>query len=525
MLSTRRRRQNPRALDVAHGTPDTAAASASFSTMATMATLTLAASASAPRASASAASRDGAPPPRGASPASHGSRARVAAASPPNPPRLPGTARTRASVSTAAASTSVRSTLADELRGDFPILHQTLPDSGKPLVYLDSAASSQKPNVVIDAHAAYYREINANVHRGVHYLSGKATDAYELARVKVADFIGAETDREIVFTRNASEAINLVAYTWGVANLKPGDEVIISELEHHSNIVPWQLVCAQTGATLRHVGLAPDGNGIDMDALEAAAREGKTKLIATAHVSNVLGSEVDVPRLVKLAKSVGAKVLLDACQSVPHMPIDVKTLGVDWIVASGHKMCAPTGIGFLWGRADVLETMPPWMGGGEMIQDVFMDRSTYAPPPARFEAGTPAIGEAIALGAACDYLSAIGMDRVHEHEVDVGTRLYERLAAIDGVTVYGPTPAQGRASLAAFNVEGLHANDVCTLLDASGVATRSGHHCAQPLHKALNVPASARASLYLYNTREEVDAFARTLEETIAFFREINAGM
>jgi cysteine desulfurase/selenocysteine lyase len=428
--------------------------------------------------------------------------------------------RARASASPVAAAT----TLADEVRPDFPILEQDLPDSGKRLVYLDSAASSQKPRAVIDAHGDYYRHDNANVHRGVHYLSGKATDAYEAARVKVADFVNAKSDREIVFTRNASEAINLVAYTWGVANLKPGDEVVVSVLEHHSNLVPWQLVCAQTGATLRHVGLRPDQSGIDLDELEVVLKEGKVKLIATAHVSNVLGCELDVARVAEMrAKHApGAKILLDACQSVPHMPVDVRSLEVDWIVASGHKMCGPTGIGFLWGSEEVLESMPPWMGGGEMIQDVFMDRSTYAPPPARFEAGTPAIGEAIALGAACDYLTAIGMDRVHAYENELGGYLYDALKSVDGVTVYGPGANAPRASLAAFNVENLHANDVCTLLDQAGVATRSGHHCTQPLHRYLDVNATARASAYIYNTPNEVDVLVEALRDTIGFFKDIN---
>jgi cysteine desulfurase/selenocysteine lyase len=434
----------------------------------------------------------------------------------------PRSVRARAAAPPAATSrASSAISLADEVRGDFPILDQRLPDSGKRLVYLDSAASSQKPSRVIDAHSRYYREINANVHRGVHYLSGKATDAYEAARVKVAKLVNARTDREIVFTRNASEAINLVAYSWGVANLRPGDEVVVSVLEHHSNLVPWQLVCAQTGATLRHVGLAKDQNGVDMDELSRVVNE-RTKLIATAHVSNVLGSEADVPRIVEMAKKHGARVMLDACQSVPHMPVDVQALGVDWIVASGHKMCGPTGIGFLWGDSDVLASMPPWMGGGEMIQDVRMDASTYAEPPSRFEAGTPAIGEAIALGEACDYLAELGMDRVHAFETELGGILYDKLSAVDGVTVYGPTPDQGRASLAAFNVENLHANDVCTLLDAAGVATRSGHHCTQPLHRYLEVPATARASAYVYNTEAEVDVLVDALKDTIGFFKEIN---
>lgn len=422
---------------------------------------------------------------------------------------------TRVSVSTQAVDVS----LPEQVRKDFPILEQDT-ESGKKLVYLDNAATSQKPLSVINAHETYYREYNSNVHRGVHYLSAKATDAYEAARVKVAKFINASTDREVVFTRNASEAINLVAYTWGMANLKADDEVVLSVMEHHSNLVPWQIVAQKTGAKLRFVELDADQKH-DMAQMRELVNE-KTKLIATCHVSNVLGCEAPVEEIVDLARQHGAKVLLDACQSLPHMPVDVQALGADWIVASGHKMCAPTGIGFLWGKMEVLETMPPWMGGGEMILDVFLDKSTYAEPPARFEAGTPAIGEAVALGAACDYLANIGMDRVHQYENDIGGYLYDRLSAVDGVEIYGPKPALGRASLCSFNVEGLHATDVCTILDQAGVAARSGHHCTQPLHRHLGIPASARASLYIYNTPEEVDAFIDSLKDTVDFFKSIN---
>jgi len=293
--------------------------------------------------------------------------------------------------------------------------------------------------------------------------------------------------------------------------------------EHHSGLVPWQLVAARTGAVLRHVGLDPVTQGLDMADFRAQLSS-RTKLISLVHVSNVLGAVTDTELVAAEARRVGARLLLDCCQSLPHMPVDVTALGADWIVASSHKMCGPTGIGFLWGRAEVLEGMPPWMGGGEMIQDVFLDHSTYAPPPARFEAGTPAIAEAIGLGAACDYLSALGMQRVHAYEAEIGGYLYERLQSVPGVTVYGPPPggARGRASLAAFNVEGLHATDVSTILDASGVAVRSGHHCTQPLHRYLGVPASARASAYIYNTPGEVDAFVDALRETVAFFASVN---
>ncbi|OUS43901.1 molybdenum cofactor sulfurase [Ostreococcus tauri] len=419
----------------------------------------------------------------------------------------------------ASASTERRpTTLGEETRKDFPILDQKT-ESGAQLVYLDNAATSQKPNEVVDAHMFYYKDYNSNVHRGVHYLSSKATDAYELSRRKIARFVNAKTDREIVFTRNASEAINLVANTWGTKYVEAGDEIILSVLEHHSNIVPWQLLAERTGCVLKFVKLTKDTQELDIAELRSLVNE-KTKLITTAHVSNVTGGEAPVAEIVELARGVGAKVLLDACQSLPHMPVDVQSLGADWIVGSGHKMCGPTGIGFLWGRLDVLETMPPWMGGGEMIQDVFLERSTYAEPPGRFEAGTPAIAEAIALGTACDYLSRIGMDRIHEYEVEIGRYLYEKLSQVPKVTIYGPPPSRGRASLCAFNVEGIHANDLCTLLDQAGIACRSGHHCTQPLHRYLDVPGSARASLYFYNVREDVDAFIDALQSTIEFFSE-----
>jgi len=391
-------------------------------------------------------------------------------------------------------------------------------------VYLDNAATSQKPRQVLEALDNYYKTYNSNVHRGVHTLSAKATTEYEAAREKVAHFINASSHREVVYTRNASEAINLVAYSWGMQNLKPGDEIVLSVAEHHSNLVPWQLVAAKTGAVIKHVQLTKDSQELDMQHFKSLL-SARTRLVSLVHVSNMLGAVTDTGYVVEEAGRVGARVLLDCCQSVPHMPVDVRALGADWIVGSSHKMCGPTGMGFLWGKAEVLEGMPPWMGGGEMIQDVYLDHSTYAPPPARFEAGTPAIGEAIGLGAACDYLSGLGMDRVHAYEHDIGTYLYDRLAAVPKVTIYGPSPkqagARGRASLASFNVEGLHATDVSTLLDNAGVAVRSGHHCTQPLHRYLGIAASARASAYIYNTAGEVDAFIDALADTIAFFTEL----
>ncbi|KXZ52773.1 hypothetical protein GPECTOR_8g162 [Gonium pectorale] len=410
------------------------------------------------------------------------------------------------------------------LRSQFPILDQEV--NGRPLVYLDNAATSQKPRAVLDALSRCYAEYNSNVHRGVHTLSAKATQEYEAARAKVAGLIGARNCREVVITRNATEAINLVANTWGEQNIKEGDEIILSVAEHHANLVPWQLLAARTGAVLRHVRLTPDRTQLDMDHFRTLLSP-RTRLISLVHVSNVLGCVLDAAYVAEAAKRVGAKLLLDCCQSVPHMPVDVSTLGADWIVASSHKFCGPSGVGFLWGRYEVLESMTPWMGGGEMIADVYLDHSTFAPPPARFEAGTPAIAETIGMGAAADWLRSLGMDRVHAYENEIGSYLYERLSAVSPrVTVYGPKPdaPRGRASLCAFNVEGLHATDVSTLLDFAGVAVRSGHHCAQPLHRELGVAASARASAYIYNTAAEVDAFVEALQDTIKFFDDAHGG-
>lgn len=314
--------------------------------------------------------------------------------------------------------------LGDQTRNDFPILHQEV--HGKPLVYLDNAATSQKPHLVLDTLSQYYSEYNSNVHRGIHALSARATTAYEDARQKIASFVNASSSEEIVFTRNASEAINLVANTWAVSTLRPGDEIIISVAEHHSNIVPWQMVAQRTGAVLKFVQLTPDTQELDINHLTDLVTP-KTKLISLVHVSNMLGCVLPVDHVVHIAHSVGAKVLLDACQSVPNMPVDVQALDIDWLVASGHKMCGPTGIGFLYGKKENLESMPPWMGGGEMIQDVFLEYSTYAEPPSRFEAGTPSIGEAIGLGAACDYLRSVGMEEIHSYEKRLGKYLYGKV--------------------------------------------------------------------------------------------------
>ncbi|MBD2692923.1 cysteine desulfurase [Anabaena catenula] len=417
--------------------------------------------------------------------------------------------------------TSTKS-LADKVRSDFPILHQEV--HGKPLVYLDNAATSQKPFAVLNAWRDYYEQYNSNVHRGAHFLSAKATDAYEAARDKIAKFINAKSRQEIVYTRNASEAINLVAYSWGMSNLQPGDEIILSVMEHHSNIVPWQFVAQKTGAVLKFVELTPEGT-FDLEQFKTLISE-KTKLVSIVHVSNTLGCINPAKEIAEIAHRYGAKFLLDACQSVPHMPIDVQELDCDWLVASGHKMCAPTGIGFLYGKLELLEAMPPFFGGGEMIAEVYLDHSTYAELPHKFEAGTPAIGEAIALGAAIDYLTNIGMDKIHAYEAELTAYLFAQLKQIPQIRIYGPKPnaeGEGRAALAAFTAEGVHANDLATLLDQEGVAIRSGHHCTQPLHRYLSLAGTARASLSFYNTREEIDVFIKALKETLDFFAGVFA--
>ncbi|OVA13693.1 Aminotransferase [Macleaya cordata] len=402
-------------------------------------------------------------------------------------------------------------------RPDFPILHQEV--NGSKLVYLDNAATSQKPSAVLKALNDYYSTYNANVHRGIHYLSAKATDEYEMARKKVANFINASESRDIVFTRNATEAINLVAYSWGLSNLKLGDEIILTIAEHHSAIVPWQIVAQKTGATLKFVGLTEEEVPDILELKEMLSK--KTKLVVVHHVSNALGSFLPIGDITIWSHNVGAKVLVDACQSVPHMVVDVQSLDVDFLVASSHKMCGPTGVGFLYGKSELLSIMPPFLGGGEMIADVFLDHSTYAEPPSRFEAGTPAIGEAIALGAAVDYLSEIGMQKIHDYERELANYLYESLHSIPNIRIYGPAPSQtvSRAALCSFNVDNIHPTDIATFLDQQhGVAIRSGHHCAQPLHRQLGISSSARASLHFYNTKEDVDAFIAALKDTISFF-------
>jgi cysteine desulfurase/selenocysteine lyase len=396
----------------------------------------------------------------------------------------------------------------DQVRAEFPILAQHV--NGHPLAFLDSAASSQKPLAVIACLDDYYRRYNANVHRGVYRLSEEATYAFEQARRKVARFIGAASHREVVFTRNTTEAINLVAQAWGGANLHPGDRILLTHMEHHSNIVPWQLIAQRTGATLVYIPLDGDGR-LALDSLDALL-DGPVKMVALTHQSNMLGTINPVAAIAARAHAAGALVLVDAAQSVPHMPVNVQALGADFVAFSGHKMCAPTGIGALWGRKALLDAMPPFLGGGSMIREVFLDTSTYADVPARFEAGTPAIGEAIALGVAVDFLSELGMQAIHDHEIALLGYALERLSEVAGLRIYGPPDTHDRGAAVSFTLEGTHPHDLAGLLDTEGIAVRAGHHCTQPLHRILDVPATTRASFYLYNTADEVDRLAAGLE-------------
>jgi cysteine desulfurase/selenocysteine lyase len=412
----------------------------------------------------------------------------------------------------------------DAIRADFPILARTVRD-GRPLVYLDSGATSQKPRQVLDAERAFYEQHNAAVHRGAHQLAEEATDLYESARAKVADFIGAQFG-EIVFVKNATEGINLVAYAMSNAatagpeserfRVGPGDSVVITEMEHHANLVPWQQLCQRTGATLRWFGLTDDGR-LDLSNLDELV-DSSTKVVALSHQSNVLGTVNPLEAITERAHDMGAVVLLDACQSVPHMPVDVKDLNVDFLVFSGHKMLGPTGIGVLWGRRELLEVMPPFLTGGSMIEIVRMEGSTFAPPPQRFEAGVPMTAQVIGLGAAVDYLSAIGMDAVQAHEHALTEHALQTIGALDRVRVIGPTTMQARGGAVSFAVDGIHPHDVGQVLDDLGVEVRVGHHCAWPVARRYGVPATTRASFYLYNTLGEVDALAESIESAKRFF-------
>jgi len=393
------------------------------------------------------------------------------------------------------------------VRSDFPTLTQKV--HGKPLVYLDSAATSQKPQAVLDAMDAYYVQDNANVHRGIHELSRRATVAYEEARVKVADWINAPDPAEIVWTRGTTEAINLVAMTWGLDNVQEGDEILISVMEHHSNIIPWQLLAARRKAKLRYIELDEQGR-LRLDELPSLLSE-RTKIVAVSHVSNALGTINPVKEIAKAARKVGAIVVVDGAQGAVHTAVDVQELGVDFYAFSGHKMCGPTGVGALWGRRELFEAMSPYQGGGEMIHIVGRDTSSWAEVPHKFEAGTPNIAGAIGMGAAVDYLRSIGIDAIAAHEREIMEYALERVRAIPGIHVYGPDSLDERSAVLSFTLGDAHPHDISTILDAEGIAVRAGHHCAQLVMQHFGVAATARASFYLYSTKEDVDALVEGL--------------
>jgi cysteine desulfurase/selenocysteine lyase len=398
------------------------------------------------------------------------------------------------------------------IRRDFPIFDQIV--NGKPITYLDSGASSQKPRAVLQALDRYYQEYNANVHRGIYQFSERASEAYETARKKIGRFINAYSWREIVFTRNATESINLVAFSWGQANLKAGDIIITSEMEHHANLVPWQQLAARRGARVSYIPVTEQGQ-LDLAAFEAMLSPA-VKLVAITQMSNVLGTIPPVVDFIEKAHAVGALVLLDGAQAVPHLPVDVQALGCDFLVFSGHKMLGPTGIGVLWARQELLAAMPPFMTGGDMIKTVSLEGSTWNELPWKFEAGTPAIAQAIGLGAAVDYLQGLGMAAIRQHEIELTSYALERLSQVEGLRIYGPLDPAIRGGAITFTLGDIHPHDVAAVLDGEGIAVRAGHHCAMPLHDKLKLPATTRASFYLYNTPEDTDRLAEGLEKVIA---------
>jgi len=404
--------------------------------------------------------------------------------------------------------------LSATIREDFPILSQRM--NGKPLTYLDSAATSQKPQRVIDALVRYYREYNANVHRGIYKIAEQATQAYEGSRVKVAAFINAPRPEELIFTRSTTEAINLVAYAWGRANVRAGDEIILTEMEHHSNLVPWQMLAAERDARLRFVPFDEQGM-LQLHEFDRLLTD-RTRLVALTHQSNVLGTINPIREIAAKAHAAGAKVLVDGAQSAPHMPVDVQSLGADFFAFSAHKMCGPTGAGALWARYDILDAMPPFQGGGEMIMLVHLEGTTYKDPPYKFEAGTPNIADCIVWGEAVDYLKAIGMQAIREHEQRLTAYAMRRLAEIPGLRLFGPESPMRRGAALSFELDVAHPHDVAQVLDQEGIAVRAGHHCAQPLHRALGVSATTRASLYLYNTEADVDTLVTGLHTVRKLF-------
>ncbi len=400
------------------------------------------------------------------------------------------------------------------IRQDFPILDEF--ENGQKVAYLDNGASSQRPEQVINAMLEYYHKYNANIHRGVYRWSEEATRGYEGAHRKVARFINAYTPREVIFTRNTTESLNLVAYSWGRANIREGDEIVSTVIEHHSNLVPWQVLATEKNAGLRFIPMTKDGQ-LDLTDLDTIVNE-KTKLVTFSHMSNVLGTISPVAAIVKRAKEVGAVVVIDGAQSAPHMPVDVQALGCDFYAFSGHKMLGPTGIGVLWGRRELLEAMPPFITGGDMIRDVTLARSTWNDLPWKFEGGTPSIAEGIGLGAAVDYLTKLGMDKVRQHEIELTAYALEQMAGIPDLTIYGPTDARTRGGIISFNLGDVHPHDLATMLDRDAIAIRAGHHCCQPLIELLEATATTRASFYIYNTPEEVDRLVAALYKARKIF-------
>ncbi|MFY9587930.1 MAG: cysteine desulfurase [Actinomycetota bacterium] len=395
------------------------------------------------------------------------------------------------------------------VRKDFPIFERRV-HGDKPLIYLDSANTSQKPRRVLDALNDFYEKHNANIHRAVYQLAAEATEAYEGARTKVAQFIGAPNgSREVVFTKSCTEAINLVAYAWSRANLREGDEIVISEMEHHSNLIPWQIQAMERGAKIVALPITDEGF-LDLSQLENVITD-RTKIVCVTGMSNVLGTINPIPQIAEAAHAVGAKVLVDGAQRTPHLTTNVAELGADFYAFTGHKMCGPTGSGGLWAHAEILEEMPPFLGGGEMILEVWLDHATYNEIPHKFEAGTQPFAQAVGLGAAIDYLNDLGMDDVRQHEIDIVGYALEQLQTVEGLTIYGPTKAEERGGVVSFWLEDVHPHDLATIVDTEGVAVRAGHHCAQVLMRRLGVPATSRASFYVYNTHEDVDALVAAI--------------
>ncbi len=405
----------------------------------------------------------------------------------------------------------------ENLRKDFPILKRIVRDN-KRLVYLDNASTTQKPNQVIDSISNYYRNYNSNIHRAVYSIAEEATEAYEATRDKIANFINVKDRREIIFVRGTTEAINLVAYAWGRSHIKEGDIIVTTEYEHHSNIVPWQLLTQEKGAKLEYIGMDDDGELI-LDDLDKYLATGKVKLVTFSLVSNVLGTITDAKKIIEKCKAAGVLTLIDAAQAVPHMKVDIEKLGCDFFAFSGHKMLGPTGIGVLWAKTSVLETMIPFQGGGDMIREVHKYETTWNDLPYKFEAGTPNIADVIGFGAAIDYLTKIGMDNVREHEVELTKYAIEKLSEIKGIHIYGTKDISKRGGVISFNFADVHPHDVAQIIDGEGIAVRSGHHCAQVLMERLNVAATSRASFYIYNTKEDVDALVSSLNKVAKVFK------